>query len=548
MQKRTKGILAFLFLGGIMVTSGITIAAPGIVPDGANMEFTETGTPADNFPDEQREQFCGDGTSKSNAYITEYPIPTECTQPLAITSDRNGNVWFMQTNTGNITKFDPVLETFVEYDNPSWPLGARSMVWGMDYSADNSVWYSDEAHDSVWRFSIDDEEYLRFGFPSMGDALPQRLEVDGSHVVINDFTGNKLVIMSASAHTADTPYLSIPSPVGQSVTGGFAKDAASNIWYTNWIPDSSGVLIKFDHPRYAADLADVPPGGDLVLSEYLDVTKLPPDSAAINGAVVDAVGTIWLADTASSNFYRFFPFLGSFVRYNTSPVPESAYGNQSGLVLSTPMSRPYWMGLDDGGRVIFNEQTANRMALFDPVTERLIEYTIPSVNPNWADCGDVQDCGVAQAFDFTVIQDKIWFTEWATNNIGVLDTSVPLPVDVGVPDDNLYHGQDPAEARQVGPLFPSDRDRAGPEKPLSVVMEVTAGSDSEIEIVSAAPGDGMVSLTPSVSDLILRGGESEEVLFNISVSDELPDGEYKILLGAQTPDVTVSEFFTLIVN
>jgi len=36
----------------------------------------------------------------SNDYVKEYKIPTACTQPLAITVDHNGIVWFAQTNTG----------------------------------------------------------------------------------------------------------------------------------------------------------------------------------------------------------------------------------------------------------------------------------------------------------------------------------------------------------------------------------------------------------------------------------------------------------------
>ena len=91
--------------------------------------------------------------------------PTPCTQPLAITTDSNGNVWFAQVNTGKVAKFVPITESFTEYDNPQWPLGARSMIWGIDYSPDNSIWFTDEAHNTVWKFSIDDETYTPNGFP-----------------------------------------------------------------------------------------------------------------------------------------------------------------------------------------------------------------------------------------------------------------------------------------------------------------------------------------------------------------------------------------------
>ncbi len=103
-------------------------------------------------------------------------------------SDFDGNVWFTETNTGNLGKFDPITETFTEYDNPIWPEGTRSMMWGIDYGPDGSVWFTDEAYDSVWKFSSLDETYVRLAYPNEGNSLPQKLEIDGSKIIINDFS------------------------------------------------------------------------------------------------------------------------------------------------------------------------------------------------------------------------------------------------------------------------------------------------------------------------------------------------------------------------
>ena len=523
MKKRTKGILAFAFLGGIMVTSGVVIAIPGIAPDSGSMEFTETGTPADNFPDEQRAQFCGDGVAHHNKYVTEYSIPTVCTQPLAITSDFFGNIWFMQTNTGNVAKFDPNTKTFSEFENPSWPPGARSMVWGMDYSSDNSIWYSDEAHDSVWRFSIDDEQYQRLAFPSGGNSLPQRLVVDGSQIVVNDFTGNKLTILDASGYDEDTPYFSIPSPVDDSVTAGFVQDSESNIWYTNWIPNGGGVLVKFAQDTYMQESVQGTQSVDLL--NHVDIFKLPPQVIAINGIVIDNFNNIWMVDTATSNFYNFDIIDESFTQYVTSPVPETAYGNHTGLIKSTPLSRPYWTGLGSDGQIIFNEQTANRIGVLDPQTLRLVEYSIPTKNPTWADCGLELDCGIAQAFDFTVVGDKIWFTEWATNNIGVVDTSIAPTIDVSVDTEKVFY-----------------------EDGSSVTLQITANDDAHLEIISNSVSSGLISIESNTSELSLSAGDVVDIPFQVSVSESLLPGTYQVLVGAQTSDIAVSQFFTLVIG
>lgn len=524
--KNAKGLLAFAFLGGIMITSGVVIAIPGIIPgsdsNAVSGNFTMTGTPADNFPDESRAQMCGPGTSKSNAYVTEYAIPTPCTQPLAITSDFFGNIWFGETNTGNVVKFDPLTQNFSEYPNPSWPANTRSMFWGMDYASDNSIWYTDELNDSLWRFSIDDQKYQRLSFPTAGESLPQRLLIDGSQIIVNDFTGNKLTLLDTSSYSENTEYLNILPPIRPAITGDFTLDNKSNIWHTNWIPNERGVLVKFEYEKYRQALTQSP---DLDIRQYRDVFQLPPQIQAVNGLVMDKSNVFWLADTDTSYFYNFNPNNTSYVQYVTSNVPQSAYGNHTGVVKSDPLSRPYWMEYALGGQIIFNEQAANRIAVFDPRTETLVEYTIPTQNPNWSDCDDVTQCGLAQVFDFTIVDDKIWFTEWAANNIGVVDTSIMPPIDVSL-----------------------DSSLAIYDNNSTATLIINANSDVTVELVSNSVLGDDISLLPDTKQISLLAGDLTQVPFKITVSDNVRQGTYKVLVGAQTPDIVVSQFLTLIVT
>ena len=179
-----------VFFGGILLTSTILFALPPpnptMSPEEVELDTTKTGTPMDNFPDEQRATFCGVENAKSNSYVTEYKIPTVCTQPLAIKVAPDGNVWFIETNTGSITKFDPVSEQFTEFENS---------FWRMDYSPDGSLWYTDGTYDSIWKFNTITETYDGIPYPvSETGSLPQKLEIDGSNVFVNDFTGGKITI------------------------------------------------------------------------------------------------------------------------------------------------------------------------------------------------------------------------------------------------------------------------------------------------------------------------------------------------------------------
>ncbi|NIT61950.1 MAG: lyase, partial [Aliifodinibius sp.] len=236
--------------------------------------------------------------------------------------------------------------------------------------------------------------------------LPQKLLVDGSRIIVNDFTGNKLVIFDPTQSTEELNFISIPSPVENSVTADFAIDGDKNIWYTNWIFRQDGVLIKFDHDSYSKTLA-TSSNNTLPINDYLKVVRLPDELNTPNGAVADAEGNIWLADTSASSVFEFDPDTEVFTNYMTSDPHPLSFGNASG-VIKAPISRPYWIDITDDQKLVFNEQTANRIGVLDPERDALVEYMVPSMNPNWADCGDSEeDCGLAQVFDLAISGDKI---------------------------------------------------------------------------------------------------------------------------------------------
>lgn len=511
-KKQTKGIIFTILFGGSLLFWATAASMPNLMSED-EPELTITNTPADNFPDEQRPQFCETGDAKSNRYVQEYKIPTACTQPLAITTDPEGNVWFAQTNTGNIAKFIPDTESFVEYENPSWPTGGRSMMWGIDYAPDGSLWYTDETYDRIWKFVIDEEQYISTTYPTSEDSLPQKIKVQGSQIVVNDLTGAKITLLDPAKTGDDIVYENIPSPIEGSLTGDFAIDSQNNIWYTNWVFQADGVLVKFDQDNEDPSI------------NATSIYKLPLDLTTPNGLVIGPDEKIWIVDTASSFFFRFDPESAEFTKYVTSDPPMSTYGNSSGLI-KTPISRPYWVEVDDSGKIVFNEQTANSIGFFDPIEESLVEYLIPSKNPNWADCTAQDDCGLAQIFGFAINDDKVWFTQWVENNIGVIDRSIPLPVSIDTDVEEII---------------------------------VAKGESTEFEIMIYPETDEthdvsfVTSDTSPFSDLLIKSDakdlqiDSQAIPVKVSITaaqSALADS-HKVLLGAHADDVTVSKYITV---
>lgn len=514
-----KRILAFALMGVFIVSvvsvAGLSISKSSTKPDTETKDITTTtGTPADNYPDDKRATFCGTGMAKSNTYITEFKIPTVCAQPLAITTDPSGTVWFTESNTGKLAKFDPFTRLFTEYENAKWPKGDRAMMWGIANTDDGNLWYTDEIHHAIWKFSIADKNFSSFKYPvpQGGKSFPQKIVLKGDKILVNDFDGNKITFFDSTQVGQEIKYTSVNSPLNDTVTAALAIDSSEKIWYTAWnFQTGEGNLIRYD-------------------PQTSDGTRFnfPAGMRAPNGISVDKDDKIWISDTSSSFFFKFDPQSQLFTKYITSPPKETTFGNSSGII-KTPVTRPYWNSFDELGRLWFNEQTGNSIAVFDPTKESLVEYLIPSQNPNWSDCGGLENCGIAQSLDFTINGKDIWFSEWVENNIGVLDSNIPLPLDVSVDKKNLILSRG-----DNATLFLTVTPREDLKEPISLTTSTTAGLND-------------VVVTSENKEVNVEG-QPVSVSLNVSADKFALPGTYKILVGAQNHEVTISEYVTVTIK
>ena len=551
MKTRTKGIIFFAFVGGIMLASGVTIAIPSSFFENSDIildSLEDIELDDLNYVGDQRLQFCGvNDKAKSNSYVKEYKIPTPCTQPLAITTVPDGTVWFAQTNTGMIAKFDPLSETFTQYKNPDWdrlqtslieealrqdiqPIKLRSMMWGMDYSPDGSIWYTDGDNGALWKFLLSDESYYVLQFPGSGDServFPQKLAVDGSRIIVNDLFGSKISFFDFVQVGKEIRTFGIPSPIDGSLTSDFTIDSKNNVWYTTWIPNETGILVKFDYPKYEKQQAISSTITDgLLLQEFIEFYQFPSGMDTPNGIAVGPNEKIWIADTSGNFFFSFDPEIEKFTKYVTSIPHEDSYGN---LKLPTYSSNPYWIErLDE--KLVMNEHNANRIAVFDPIKETMVEYTVPSRNTSWADCEGIEYCGVSQVFGFTVDDKKIWFTEWVENNIGVVDTSIPLPFDIDLNTENIVLKR--GETTEIILEFSSTD--ITPHGHLVNISTTSLFTD--------------LIINPESTEFYSNDSGSESIIVQITASDNALPDTHKVLLGAYNDEIAVSKFITVTIE
>jgi virginiamycin B lyase len=157
------------------------------------------------------------------------------------------------------------------------------------------------------------------------------------------------------------------------------------------------------------------------------------------------------------------------------------------------------------------------------MTESMVEYHIPSKNPNWGDCRGTSDCGVAQVFGFKSTKDKVWFTQWVENNIGVVDLQVQLPItlEVGQTRINIPRGQ---------------------SVPIDLI--INSNGNHNVQIMSKSNAQfGDVSITHDVKNVQASGTRTVPIV--IAASDSALSGEYKVLVSARADGVTVSQFITV---
>jgi len=466
-----------------------------------------TGTPADNYSPNERLQHCGSSDAKTNQYITEFEIPTPCSQPLSIISDAEGKIWFTQTNTGKVAKFDPESKLFTEYHNDQWSLNSASMMWGIAYTEDNEIWFTDEKNESLWKFSTSEEKYSKFQIPAKTKkSFPQKIGLYNDNFVINDFTGSQIVILNhEKLDEGKFTNATISIPEGF-FTSQAVIDDKGNMWFVMWKYQKESILVKTNS-----------------ITQEVEQYTLPDSIQAPNGVSVGSLGNIWIADTAGSSFYKFSPDTKKVLEYTTSKPSILTYGNASGLI-KTPITRPYWNAFDSEGNLWFNQQTGNRLAMFNPNSESLIEYDIPSKNPTWSDCGDLTDCGISQSFGFTFKDKQVWFTEWVENNIGVLDASVKIPISLETEKGEIVIKQGEQQEILV---------TVTPQTSQSMNIVLSGNSNSELIKINT-------KLEPThISE------QAMQIPVTIFVDENAHQGIYKILLGTQIPDVSVSTYVTI---
>lgn len=431
--------------------------------------------------------------TKIPKYIDEYGVPTRNSAPLAIATDKNGIIWFTESNVTKLGRFDPKTSAFTEYSVP----GVGDM-WGITIDRSGEIWltqYSGKGsvnsggaivpggHGRLLRFNPQTGNFSIVDIPTIG-SFPFRVVTDDlGRVWFTELLGNKIGTYDpvlGKLEEYDVPsYFAGPADL--------IFDSHGGLWFTE---------------AYNESVAEFQPATKSFVEYHLSTTDPSRFISSPVGMAVDKNGEVWFADHGGNWIVEFNPTSQELVRYPTG-IPA---GYASAIAI------PNGLLLDNEGRVWFCEHWGNRIGYFDPGTQTMVEFPIPT--------GPISTVlWIALAPD-----GNIWFTEWAANKIGVLHTALPVPFSLVVSNT---HTRIEAGKGTTVPLL------------IKTTQEIEGNGTLGYSWSSYSHNDVQVSFSPQpYPSFAMSEGASIEA--QIKVLNRVSPGNYTLSIGIDAGVVSVS--------
>ena len=477
-------------------------------------------------------QFCGlNSHPNSSSLVIEYPLPALCEMPLAIGIDsQDQNIWYVSTKNGTLGRYDLGNSTFEEeYKIPSWPARENptmsSQVWDLDIDNKGDIWFTDETQNALWRFSNDTRSFEMFTVPekpeAFGTTYPVSMEIDdnGSNIYFvgirspSIWIGNISQMRNGTAEGIERIGIPLDSFKGIDPdlvsTGSIVLDKDNDKLYVSLLAfNTKGEILGYD-----------------LKNKTFTSYEMPDDITSPVGLTLDLNDNLWVTDHGTSIFYRLDPTSGDITKFTTSTVSPRTLGQST--TVNAAYTLPYWIKTGENGTIWFNQHTGNKISSFNPNNLTLTEYWIPSQNKLWGPCRDsVNQCGISNALQFDVDNhNEVWFSEWSENKLGRVLTERVLPISISVLPNNIT------------------LQRGGNEE---IRINVTSNTNTSLTAAMLAAGSftttgnlGNLSGLFSENSVRLDPGQTKQISLIITPTQELESGNYTLMVGAETSDVSV---------
>ncbi|MGI0019545.1 MAG: hypothetical protein ACREAY_03640 [Nitrososphaera sp.] len=511
-RSSNKKIILYAVIGILAVAAVSVTLIPRATPNPGDLAKDSRDRNIARF----EEQLCGhDARANSSAHVAEYVLPSECEMPLGIAVDSD-RVWYVSTKQGTLGSYSLADGKFEEFPVPSWPARSDplgfSQVFTVKTDQQGNVWFTDDKSNLLWRFNKASGTFDKFVSPAKG---PISFDFDSSgNVYLVGVRSHSIFFGELASLEPDTPdvFTEIKLPLDAFAgisdnainSGSITVDKERNVvWTTVLSYQTVGQIFQYD-----------------VASKKVTATDLPEGLTSPVGTILDDKGNLWLTDHGTSVFFMLDASDGTITRYVTSIPSSRIFGGEAP---PNAVSWPYWLQSDSEGNIWLNQHAGNKIARFDPETETLVEYWIPTQNADWGNCPEgAETCGIANVVQFSVgPNDQAWFTEWSENKIGTIkDTSAPFSV--SAPEEITV------------------------EKGQSAEVKVDVSSQEGFTGTMVASGTfthggslGNSTGIFSQESVEVGANSAKQVSYVFTPAGDLAAGQYTLMVGAENKDVTV---------
>jgi virginiamycin B lyase len=420
-------------------------------------------------------------------YIDEYAVPTLNSAPLAITVDKQGIVWFTESNASKLARFDPANQSFREYTAP----GVGDM-WGVTVDKGGYVWltqYSGKGsvnpggaivaggQGRLLRFDPRNLNFTFVDIPTVG-SFPFRLITDErSRVWFTEFLGNKIGVYDQSSNQL----VEYDIPVNSSGPADLTFDQQGSLWFTEAY---AGGVAEFSIENRSFTGYSFRNSTQTIFSPV--------------GIALDNEGNVWVADHGGNWIGRLDPLTKQLARYSTHLMPSD-------------LTIPNGLIIDGKGKIWFCEHWGNTIGYLDPSTWTMVEFPIPT-----GPISTVLWIALAPNGD-------VWFTEWSANKIGVVHANLPVPLSIRVSQTKLR--------LQVG-------DQTSISLLTKISQDISGNGTFSYSWASYDP-DKEISVTFSPEHPSLSGLADTPAQAQLKLSDTVRPSNYSLGLGIDAGTVLV---------
>jgi virginiamycin B lyase len=525
--------------------------------------------------------FCGVNPSpNSNEYVTEYVLPQTCEMPLGIDVEiKEEKVWYISTKKGVLGSYDLKEDKFnEEIQVPSWPSRNSdrefSQVWEvevdnrMEGQGEGDVWFTDEKQNVIWRYIKSLNAFERYIVPGesldFGTTYPASIEFDSNDNNIIYFVG----MFSPSIWIAEIDRLNngtsqgiseVPIPVegfeGTDpvfvTTGSLAFDEKENsVWVSVMIYGYKGQIFQYD-----------------LDTKSFAIFELPRELSSPWGLTVDEYGDLWVTNAGSSIFYRLNPKEGNgnddddndsrnknfeIEKFVTSMGSPRIFGKPPESITERDFHNRYYtlpssIKKSNDGSIWFNQQHGNKISKFNPHTQILTEYWVPTQNRLWGICSNEDDtisvnnsikpkytCGIANVLQFSIGKEgkQIWFSEWSENKIGKVETPEDPPFTIDVFESDRELTIERGEKEKIKLIVKAVSNL--PSSAINNLRMVASGTFTSSGDIGNSTGRFIEQ--PSLTSI--EEGKEQEVSFEFIPSLDLPLGSYTLMIGAENNSIS----------